>query len=343
MARNPVSDGFSMPAEWAKHECCYISWPCREESWSGFIKETRKAYAEVIRAIALFEPVCVISDPSTMPEVKSAVGSIAELIEMPLDDAWIRDNGPIFVRSEKGEVAAVKFGFNGWGGRFPPYDKDANVPSLLTRRLKMKCYEVPMILEGGSIHVDGEGTLLATESCLLNPNRNPKMSRKDIEKALQTNLGIKKTLWLKNGLYKSMVDGHIDGIASFTRPGTILLAQSDDPGNPNYQSMRENKEDLSTFTDARGKSIEVIDFPMPSRVELGGNRLASCYANFYIANGGIVAPIFGEPKDKAALEILESAFPGREVVGVRSEHIAIGGGDVHCITQQRPSGPIFPP
>jgi len=343
MARNPVSDGFSMPAEWAKHDCCYVSWPCKEEAWCGFIREVKRAYTEVIKAIGVFEQVYVISDPSTMQEARSAVGAGAELIEMPLDDAWIRDNGPIFVRSEAGEVAGVQFGFNGWGGRFPPYDKDANVPNLLTRRLKMKCYEAPMILEGGSIHVDGEGTLLTTESCLLNPNRNPKMSRKEIEKVLETHLGIKKTLWLKQGLYKSMVDGHIDGIASFTRPGTVLLAQSDDPCNPNYQSMRENKEDLSTFTDARGRSIEVIDFPMPGKVELGGNRLASCYANFYVANGGIVAPVFGEPKDKVALEILESAFPGLEVVGVRSEYIAIGGGDVHCITQQRPSGSIIAP
>jgi len=343
MRQTPSDEGFSMPAEWAPHAGCYVSWPCKEDTWCGFIKETRRAYSDVVKAIGAFEPVTVLSDPSTTADAKAAVGSFAEIIEIPLDDAWIRDNGPIFVSSEEGEVAAVGFGFNGWGGRFPPYDKDAKVPAELARILGMRCYEAPMILEGGSICVDGEGTLLTTESCLLNGNRNPQLSKEEIEAMLRSYLGVKKVLWLEGGIHKSMVDGHIDGIAAFARPSTVLLAKTDDESNPNRDMMRRNKDRLSTLTDARGRGIEIIDFPMPSVAELAGNRIAACYPNFYFANGGIVAPVFGCREDRGALEILETAFPDREVVGVRSEYIAIGGGDVHCITQQRPAGAPAPP
>lgn len=343
MERTPAEDGLSMPAEWTPHDGCYISWPVNEEVWFGFIDEVRLAYSKVIKAINQFEPVTVLADPSTAIGARTAIGSDIELIEIPLDDAWIRDNGPIFVTSEEKETAAVQFGHNGWGGRYLPFDKDAKVPSTLAKRLKMRCYKAPMILEGGSICVDGEGTLLTTESCLLNPNRNPQLTGQNIEDVLKDYLGAKKILWLKQGLNKSMVDGHIDGIAAFVRPSTVLLAQTDDTSNPNHKSMRENKEHLSTLTDAKGRSIEIIDFPMPTRVELKGKRLASCYANFYIANRGIVAPVFGEKNDEIALEILKNVFPKHEVVGIRSEYIALGGGDVHCITQQKPKGISIPP
>ena len=332
-----------MPAEWAPHEGCYVSWPVCGEVWYGFIDKVRLAYSKVIKAINQFEPVTVLADPTTAMGARASIGSDIELIEIPLDDAWIRDNGPIFVTSEEKDVAAVQFGQNGWGGRYLPCDKDAQVPFALAKRLKMRCYKAPMILEGGSICVDGQGTLLTTESCLLNPNRNPHLSRQDIEDILKNYLGVKKILWLKQGLHKSMVDGHIDGIAAFVRPSMVLLAQTDDESNPNHQIMKENKEQLSTFTDAKGRSIEIIDFPMPKRVELNGKRLASCYANFYIANRGIVAPVFGEQNDEIALEILRNVFPKHEVVGVRSEYIALGGGDVHCITQQRAKGSTITP
>lgn len=305
--------------------------------------EARQAYSEVIRAINAFEPVVVLADPSTSRDARRTIGPDVEVVELPLDDAWIRDNGPIFVTSDEGGVSAVRFDFNGWGGRFPPYDKDARVPSSLAGMLNMRCYEAPMVLEGGSICVDGEGTLLTTESCLLNRNRNPQLTREGIEEVLRSYLGVKKVLWLKQGIHKSMIDGHIDGIAAFARPSTVLLAKTDDESNPNKPVMRENKEILSTMTDAKGRSIEVIDFPMPSLRELAGRWIAACYANFYFANGGIVAPVFGCKEDRAAIEVLETTFPGYEVVGVRSEHIAIGGGDVHCITQQRPAGAIAPP
>ena len=337
MQRTPAEDGFFMPAEWSPHKRCFISWPCTEETWSGHLKEARRAYSEVVKAINRFEPVTLLSDPSTTVGARTAVGPDVEIMEMPLDDAWIRDNGPNFVCTEDNRVAASCFSFNGWGGRFP-HEKDAQVPVALAKALNIRRYEAPMVLEGGSICVDGEGTLLTTESCLLNKNRNPNMSKEDIEKILRSYLGIKKVLWLKQGIHKSMIDGHIDGIAAFARPSTVLLAQHDDKSNPNHLNMIENKELLSTFTDAKGRGIEIIDFPMPDNTELDGHRLAACYPNFYFANGGIVLPVFGEEKDKSTFEILENLFPERELIGVRSEYIAIGGGDVHCITQQLPAG-----
>lgn len=339
----PSSQGMKMPAEWEPHAACYVSWPVKEDTWMGFIREARRAYADVIKAINSFEPVIVLSDPSTVRGARESLGPDIDIQEMALDDAWIRDNGPIFVRSNAGEVAAVRFGFNGWGDKFPPYDKDAAVPLSLANRLGMRCYEAPMVLEGGSICVDGEGTLLTTESCLLSKNRNPELSREAIESILCSYLGVKKILWLKTGIHKSMIDGHVDGVAAFARPSTIILAKPDDKSNPNYAGMKENKERLSSYTDAKGRSIEVIDFPMPDHSELAGHRIAACYPNFYFANGRIVAPIFGEKKDEAALEILKNLFPGHDVVGVRSEYIAIGGGDVHCITQQLPAGRPAPP
>ena len=332
----PSEDGYSMPAEWAGHCGCLVSWPCKEETWSGFFREAKKAYTGVIAAISAFEQVIVLSDPSTLAEAREAAGKEAHVIEMPIDDAWIRDNGPIFVTSETGEVAIVQFRFNGWGGRFPPYAKDAKVPEVLAERMGTRRYAAPLVLEGGAICVDGEGTLLTTESCLLNQNRNPGRSREDVEGILKSYLGVRKILWLKQGIYKSMIDGHIDGVAAFVRPSTVVLASSADEGDPNQEIMRGNRERLETMTDAKGRSIEIVDFPMPRKREVSGNRIAPCYTNFYIANGGVVAPIFGDPNDIPAIEILKNLFPSSEVVAVRSEYIGVGGGEVHCITQQIP-------
>jgi agmatine deiminase len=332
----PVEDGFSMPAEWAPHAGCFVSWPCKEETWCGFVKQAKRAYSEVISAISQFEPVFVLSDPSTTREARQAVTKETTIIELPLDDAWIRDNGPTFVSSDSGELAIVHFGFNGWGERFPPFDRDARVPDLLADRMGLRRYVAPMTLEGGAICVDGEGTLLTTESCLLNINRNPNLHRERIEELLESFLGARKVLWLKQGIHKSMIDGHIDGIAAFVRPSKVVLASTEDESDPNHAIMRDNRDRLETMTDAKGRSIETIDFPMPKLREIAGNRIAPCYTNFYIATGGIIAPTFGEPTDRKALGILEGLFPNHEVVGVRSEYIGVGGGEIHCITQQIP-------
>ena len=332
----PVEDGFSMLAEWAPHSGCLVSWPCKEETWCGFAKQAKRAYSEVIRAIGSCEPVLVLSDPSTMSEALQAVAKETPVIELPLDDAWIRDNGPTFVTSDSGDLAIVQFGFNGWGERFPPYDKDARVPELIAARTGIRRYVAPMVLEGGAISVDGEGTLLTTESCLLNLNRNPNHTRDSIEEILGSYLGVRKVLWLKQGIHGSMIDGHIDGIAAFVRPSKVILASTEDESDPNHAIMRDNRERLETMSDAKGRSIEIVDFPMPKLREIAGNRIAPCYTNFFICTGGIVAPTFGDSNDKTALEILGGLFPNHEIVGVRSEYIGVGGGEIHCITQQIP-------
>ena len=335
----PVEDGFSMPAEWAPHAGCFVSWPSKEETWCGFVKQAKRAYSEVVGAISQFEPVFVLSDPSTTREARHVLAKEIPVIELPLDDAWIRDNGPTFVSSDGEDIAIVQFGFNGWGERFPPYDRDAKVPELLADRMRLRRYVAPMILEGGAICVDGEGTLLTTESCLLNPNRNPNHTRERIEEILGSFLGVRKVLWLRQGIHKSMIDGHIDGIAAFVGPAKVVLASTKDESDPNHAIMRDNRDRLQTMSDARGRSIEIIDFPMPKLREIAGNRIAPCYTNFYIGTGGVVVPTFGEPSDNTAMEILEGLFPDHEVVGVRSEYIGVGGGEIHCITQQIPRVP----
>lgn len=332
-----------MPAEWAPHAGCLISWPCKVETWFGYMREAKKAYIEVINAINRFEPVTVLSDPSTAAEARKSIGKRIEILEIPLDDSWIRDNGPAFVTTKDGRSAMVQFGFNGWGGRFPPYDRDVKAPEAIARHLKVRTYIAPIILEGGAITVDGEGTLLTTESCLLNRNRNPNLTKDQIERILADYLGIKKVLWVRQGIFGSAIDGHIDGVAAFVRPGTVLHASTKDKSDPNYEIMRDNRARLETLTDARGRPIEVIDFPMPVRREVGGNKIAPCYTNFFIAKRGIVAPTFGEPNDEVALGILRDLFPKHEVIGVRCEYIGVGGGEVHCITQQIPVGTMVPP
>jgi len=329
-----------MPAEWAQHSGCLVSLPCKEETWCGFIKEAKRAYYEIIKAINKFEPVIVLSDPSTVKEARAVLDPKMEIIEIPLDDSWIRDNGPIFVISNSGEVAMVQFGFNGWGKHFLPYDRDAKVPEQLSEHFEVRRYIAPMVLEGGAICVDGEGTLLTTESCLLNANRNPNLSREQVERILGDYLGVRKVLWIKQGIYKSAIDGHIDGVAAFVGPKTVIHASTNDKSDPNYEIMKDNIARLETMTDAKGRSIEIIKFPIPVRREIDGNRIAPCYTNFFIADGGIVAPTFGEPNDNIALEILRDLFPKHEVVDVRCEYIGVGGGEIHCITQQIPFGTL---
>lgn len=303
----------------------------------GYHEQVKASYAEVARAIARFEPVTMLTLPSLGREVKKFLGPEVEVLRMDMDDSWIRDNGPFFVKSPSGDLAIVHFGFNGWGERFKPYERDARVPELLAKRLGVRLYRAPMILEGGSICVDGEGTLLTTESCLLNPNRNHDLTREEIESILRSYLGIRKVLWLREGLYESQVDGHIDGIAAFVRPKTLVVAMTREPSDSNHPILKENRERLETMTDAKGRSFEIIELSLPTRRKLGRNRIAATYVNFYIANGGVAVPVFGDPADKAALGTLRDAFSDREVVGVRSEFIGLGGGFIHCITQQRPS------
>lgn len=334
--RTPVDDGYSWPAEWEPHEACYVSWPNRADTWKGRLEHARRAYAEVVRAILGFEPVIVLCPPDALPDARERLPREVEIQPTELDDSWIRDNGPIFVRSRDGELAAVRFRFNGWGNRYPPYERDAAVPQVIAGRLGLPVYASSLVAEGGALAGDGKGTVVTTESCLLNPNRNPGLGKESVEAELHAFLGASRTLWLRKGIAATQVDGHVDALAAFARPGVLLAASAPDPMDENHRTFAENRERLLSETDARGKPLEVVELPSPRPLSLDGHRLAATYMNFYIANGGIVAPQFGDPSDGPALEVLRSTFPRHEVVGVRCNSIAIGGGDVHCITQQLP-------
>ena len=338
-----MTSGLRMPAEWSTHASCFVSWPCKESTWHGHIDKSKAAYARVIRAIGRFEPVTVLADPSVVSEPHHVLGDDFKVLEMPLDDSWIRDNGPIFVKDEDGLVSAVKFRFNAWGGKYPPYDRDASAPLRIARHLGMRCHDAPMVLEGGSISIDGEGTLLTTEQCLLNKNRNPQLSRDQIEQKLGELLGVEKVIWLAEGVKDDITDGHVDGVATFAGPHLIVASCTRDQTNPNFPNLQENLERLESATDAKGRSIEVIRIVQPRPREVDGIHITPGYTNHYIANGGVVMPTYGIAEDRTAIDVLRRAYPGRVVVGVECSYIEIGGGAVHCITQQLPAGPPASP
>jgi agmatine deiminase len=342
-ARTPHDDGFIMPAEWQPHDRCFISWPCREQTWSGHFEEAKRAYLDVIKNVRRFEHVVVLADPSTAKEARSRLGKEIEILEIELDDSWIRDNGPIFLCDESDRVAVAKFGFNAWGNKLPSFSKDDHVPITLAKHLRTRQYVAPMILEGGAISVDGEGTLLTTEQCLLNANRNPNLTRSQTEHILALYLGVRRIIWLGKGVEDDMTDGHVDGVAGFAGPHLAIAACTKDPSDPNFYTLNENIERLESSTDAKGRSIEVIRLVQPRPREVDGIHITPGYTNHYIANDGVIVPTYGISEDRIALETLRSVYPRREVIGVDCSYIEIGGGAVHCITQQKPTGsPISP-
>jgi len=323
-----------MPAEWEPHERTLMGWPCRTELWGETMDQARADYATVANAIAAFEPVTMIAaDGADAAAARAACAGAVEIVELPLDDSWLRDCGPIYVVDEDGgsrSRQAVHFGFNAWGEKFPPWDRDAAVGRLIAERLGDPVVEGGMVLEGGSIHTDGAGTLLTTEQCLLNPNRNPSMSREEIEEVLRARLGAHEILWLGMGLVEDRdTDGHIDLIAAFTKPGEVLL-QVVDEGNPNYVHCQKN---LSVLV---SRGVQVIEMPYLPYATVAGEEVAGSYMNFYVCNGGVIVPVAGAETDDAALQIVAGCYPGREVVPVPGLVLAFGGGGPHCITQQVP-------
>lgn len=330
----PRQDGFSMPAEWEPHEACLMEWPTvtRRDFWADRFEEAQRDYAAVANAIAAFEPVTMVCDPTQRSEARAHCGSGVEILPLPIDDSWMRDNGPIFVRDDAGRIALVHFRFNSWGEKFLPYDRDAEVPRHVASHLGMRRYEAPFVLEGGSFFVDGEGTLLTTEQCLLHPNRNPELSREDIERGLRDFLGVEVIVWLGRGHSTDRdTDGHIDGVVIYAAPATVALLTPDDPSDPDHASGRENARRLGAATDARGRAFEVIPFETtpPGTVP---------YLNVYLPNGGAIVPVADRPEDAEALERISKLFPEREVVAVPGGCLTYGGGGPHCITQQLPRG-----
>lgn len=341
----PRELNYTMPAEWAEHERTFISWPvqasmCYPEHYDTVCQQ---GYAEFIRATAEFEPVTVIVNPDDLEKVSGVFEGNERVSFLPIEhnDAWLRDNGPTFLLNEQGELAGVNWIFNAWGGKYSPWDLDDAVAPQILDAFGIKRFDAPLVLEGGSIHTDGEGTLLTTEECLLHPNRNPRLSREEIEALVQNHLDVQEIIWLKRGLSGDETDGHVDNVACFAAPGKVILQVCDDPADENYEITRENRATLAKAVDAKGRKLEVIEIPQPPKTFHEGQRLTLSYLNFYFVNGGIILPVFGgaaEETDRKAADILAAAFPDRKIRTVDGMAIIREGGNVHCTTQQMPAG-----
>ena len=354
----PSDDGFFMPAEYSKHYGCILIWPHRRDSWQNGAYAARRAFKALIEAISKSEKVIVCARYDDYDNAREMLPPEVRVIEMNSDDSWARDVAPTFVTNGK-EIRGIDWGFNAWGGLFDglyfPWDKDNRMARKLCDMLDKDSYNMrSFILEGGSVHTDGEGTLLTTEECLLSKGRNPSMTKQEIENMLCSCLGVKKIIWLRRGIYHDETNGHIDNICAFTSPGEVVLAWTDDKNDPQYEISKECLNILENSVDAKGRKIKVHKMYLPKPVcitaeecdgldnmdgeptRIPDERLAASYVNFYISNGAVICPQFSDDNDKRAVELLKELFPDREVIGIQSRDILIGGGNIHCITQQIP-------
>jgi len=330
-------DKLFMPAEWQPHTRCWMAWPSNSAIWTNGMTEAYRAVATVVRAILNFEPVSLLVRPADRERAFQLCGSEVEYFEYPLDDSWMRDFGPTFVVSKESgrKLAGVNWQFNGWGKY--PHDNDQHVAKTILAHEGIAVFDAPLVLEGGSIHVDGEGTVLTTEQCLLHENRNPDLQRDEIEALVLKYLGAEKMIWLRQGLKDDDTDGHIDELACFVEPGRVLAMIGSDKSDIDYKPLQENLSILKEATDARGKKLDVITLEQPNVAYKGKERLSQSYVNFYIANGGIVMPSFNDtPRDSRARGVLQEMFPTRKIVQLPGQTLAVGGGNIHCITQQQP-------
>jgi len=341
----PRINNYHMPAEWYTHECCWMQWPYDNPnhnsygdipSWSHFdFEKGRLAWANVAKAICEFEKVKMIVHPDNLISAKNILDSRVEIIAHQIDDCWSRDSGAIFLLNNENKLGGIDWEFNGWG-KFKPYDSDNKIAKFMIENSSAKYFKNNMILEGGSIHVDGNGTLLTTEQCLLNKNRNPKLTKEKIEDNLKEYFNISKIIWLKNGTDEG-TDGHVDNIACFANPETILALGCSDKQDPFYEKINENLEILKTSTNSKGKRLKIIEIEMSKKRLIPNDEEPSSYINFYIANQGIVMPRFDDEKaDVNAQTIIQSTFPDRKIIAIDGKDISLGGGNVHCITQQQP-------
>ena len=345
----PAELGYRMPAEWEPHRGTWLSWPHKEASWPGKFEPVPGIFAEMVRHLAPREEVHInVADESFEAEVRSVLAR--HLVPAhnvffhyhPTNDAWCRDHGPIFLQRQHGgavDEAIVDWGFNAWGGKYPPFDLDDVVPTRIGAELGLVVFHPGIIMEGGSIDVNGRGTLLTTESCLLNPNRNPALERGEIEAHLRAYLGVRNILWLGDGILGDDTDGHVDDLTRFVDAETVVTVVEDDPLDPNYAPLRENLERLRGMRDQDGRPLRVETLPMPTPLEHEGQRLPASYANFYIANGLVLLPLYDRTRDDAAAGTLQRLFPDRQVIGIDCTHLVWGLGAFHCVTQQWPSLP----
>ncbi|MFA6092397.1 MAG: agmatine deiminase family protein [Elusimicrobiota bacterium] len=344
MKSTPRKEGFSMPAEWDAHEAIWLSWPHDPVSFEGVLPRVEDAYVRIISEIHRTERVELFILDENMrlraEEKLSGAGVDLGRVRMHLfdyADVWIRDYGPSFVvDAERRRAAMVHWIFNAWGNKYEELLKDTRIPEHMEKVLGLPRCRPGIVMEGGSIDVNGAGTVLTTEQCLLNKNRNPRLDRAAIEDKLKDHLGARNILWLKEGVAGDDTDGHIDDIARFAGPRIVLCAVEDRKSDANAAVLRENLRLLSGMRDQDGKSLEIVTLPMPDPVEFQGRRLPASYANFYIGNGVVLAPVFGCPNDEKALEVLEKVFPGRRIAPVNCRELVQGLGTIHCASQQQP-------
>lgn len=353
----PRADGYHMPGEFEKHSGTWMLWPERSDNWRLGAKPAQKVFVAVATAISQFEPVTMGVSATQFNNARQMLPGNIRVVEMSNNDSWMRDCGPTFV-IRNGDIRAIDWDFNAWGGLlgglYFPWDLDDLVARKVADIERIDRYKAPLVLEGGSIHVDGEGTLLTTKECLLNENRNPEKTQTEIETLLGEYLNVKNFIWLNKGIFNDETNGHIDNICCFIRPGVVVLAWTDDKSDPQYEISQENYEILQSVRDARGRKLEVHKIHIPDPVLITreesegvdavegtlprneGDRLAASYINFYLCNGGAVVPTFNDRHDAEALTTLQKLMPERKVVGITAREILLGGGNIHCITQQQP-------
>ncbi len=353
-------DGYRMPAEFDTHEKCWMLWPERPDNYRLGAKPAQNAFADVAVTISKFEPITICCSAGQYENVRSKLPEEIRVIEMSYDDSWVRDCGPIFLRNDEGKIRGVDFGFNAWGGHYDglyfPWDKDQKVAQKILEIEHCDSYNAQhFILEGGSFCVDGEGTVITTEECLLSPGRNPHMSKDEIENNMKDYLGVEKVIWLPRGIDPEETNGHVDDVFCFARPGEVVIAWTDDKNHPYYEIYKEARNVLESTRDAKGRKLIIHTIPClkPQTLtreeaegidkgngipRMEGDEYAPSYMNFLIVNGGIICPQFGIESDKDAIDSLSEIFPERQVVGVYTHEIILGGGNIHCITQQQPKG-----
>ncbi|MFJ1268691.1 agmatine/peptidylarginine deiminase [Legionella lytica] len=334
----PKQSGFFMPAEWHPHEQCWMAWPCHLETWSKIgLDKARKAYALVANSIAQYEPVTMLVNPGDEDLAKELCGDNISIQTLPINDSWTRDTGPTFLLNKEQKLAGVNWIHNAWGGNYADCALDNEISAAIISKTKALSFSAPLVMEGGSFHVDGEGTVLTSRECLLNQNRNPHLSQQEIEHYLFDFLGAKHIIWLNKGLLGDETDGHIDEIACFIAPGKALCLITHDKEDPNYATLQENLAILNAATDAQGRKLEVYTVEQPPATYMHGERLTLSYINFYLADKGIVMPAFGyEAQDKAAYELFTKLYPNHHISQIDALDVFAGGGGIHCITQQQP-------
>lgn len=355
----PKQDGYRMPAEFEKQDGIWMLWPERNDNWRGGAKPAQEAFINVAKAIVRFEPVTVCVSPCQYLNARSRLPGEVRVVEMESNDAWIRDCGPTFLINDKGGIRAVDWEFNAWGGLvdglYFPWDKDNQVAQKVCEIENVDSYHTPnFVLEGGSIHVDGEGTVLTTEMCLLSEGRNPDLSKSEIENLLCEYLGCEKVIWIKDGIDPNETNGHIDDVACFVAPGEVACIWTEDESHPFYREAQEAYKTLSEATDAKGRKLkihklcltekpcylegaETIDSVEGTLPRENGEVSIASYMNFLIVNGAVILPQYGDKNDELAVQQAQKMFPDREIVGVMSREVAFGGGNIHCITQQQPA------